>query len=172
MDNFGVHFRIDRPELYAPLADIFQELKQSKESEDFGVPSDWKEKLHPEVASLLFTLTDEECAIDHHLRSTNPIIITPPQDAIGSAWDFGAILDTVEMGDYQLVEIATRDDQTAELRIEPYGYPYGGIGAFIALAEAHGMYVIGTNEYGKYEPRGETVSGHGRPRRRWWQFWR
>ncbi|MCC8624677.1 hypothetical protein [Xanthomonas vesicatoria] len=74
-----------------------------------------------------------------------------PHDAVGSSWDFGEILDAMERGDYQLREIEKVDDQTAELRIDPHGYPYGGIGAFIALTEAYGMHVLGTNEYGKYD---------------------
>ncbi|MCW1977972.1 hypothetical protein [Xanthomonas campestris] len=172
MDSIGVYFRIDRQDLYVPFVEIFQELKQSKDTEDFGDPSDWKEKLHPEVASRLFTLSDEERASDHHLRSTRPIVITSPQDAIGSAWDFGAILDAVKMGDYQLRDLEKVDDHTAELRIDPHGYPYGGIGAFIALTEAHGMHVLGTNEYGKYEPRDVVELMQGLSAKKWWQFWR
>ncbi|MGV7174553.1 hypothetical protein [Xanthomonas axonopodis] len=172
MHSIGIFFRIDRQDLYVPLVEIFQELKRSKDTEDFGSPLDWKGKLHPEVASRLFTLSDKERAADHHLRSTRPIITMSPHDAVGSSWDFGEIFDAVERGDYQLREVEKVDGHTAELRIDPHGYPYGGIGAFIALTEAHGMHVLGTNEYGKYEPRDVLELVQGSSAKKWWQFWR
>jgi hypothetical protein len=41
----------------------------------------------------------------------------------------------------------------AEMHINPHAYPYGGVGALIALAEAYGFIVLGVNEYGEYESR-------------------
>jgi len=172
MDNFGIRFRIDRPDLYAALEDAFADLKRAKDEEAFGNAGDWKQKLHPEVAPRLFALSDEERVMDHHLRSVRPVVITSPQEAIGSCWDFGAILDAVEMGDYQLLESKRIDDHTVELRIDPHGYPYGGLGAFIALAEAHGMHVLGVNECGEYESRTALTGQHRGRARKWWQFWR
>jgi hypothetical protein len=61
---------------------------------------------------------------------------------------------------------------TAELRIDPEAYPYGGIGALVALVEAHGMYVLGVNEYGRYQPRSELTSEVTTASRKpWWKFW-
>lgn len=176
MEAFGVHFRIDRQELYGPLTDAFHALRRAKDAEEFGVPDDWRIRLHPDVAARLFTLTAEQRAEDHQTRTTNVILVTPPQDAVGSSWDFGAILDSLEMGDYHLLEIVARGDGTAELQIDPHGYPYGGLGAFIAFLEAHGMCVLGVNESGQYEVIYRTThvaQTQGTIRRKkWWQFWR
>lgn len=167
MKAFGVHFRVDRPDLYGPLSDIFCALKHAKENDEFGSPEDWKAKLDPQVVARLFNLTADERAHDHHMRSTHVVVVTPPQDAVGSNWDFGAILDSVDMGDYQLSAVTARGDGTAELQIDPHGYPYGGIGAFIGMLEAHGMTVLGVNECGAYEP----VAREARRTKKWWQFW-
>jgi hypothetical protein len=49
------------------------------------------------------------------------------------------------------------DESHAEMQIDPSSYPYGGVGPFIALAEAFGFTVIGVNECGRYEPRDELI---------------
>lgn len=43
------------------------------------------------------------------------------------------------------------------MRLNPYGYPHGGVGPLIALAEAFGFTVLGVNECGKYESRSELL---------------
>ncbi len=52
-------------------------------------------------------------------------------------------------------------DDMAEMRINPHAYPYGGLGPFIALAEAFGFTILGVNEYGKYQSREELLDGAG-----------
>lgn len=51
------------------------------------------------------------------------------------------------------------EDGIAEMRIDPHAYPYGGVGPFIALAEAFGFRVLGVNEYGEYQSREELLGG-------------
>jgi len=48
-------------------------------------------------------------------------------------------------------------DGVAEMHINPQAYPYGGVGPLIALAEAFGFTVLGVNECGQYESRGELL---------------
>ena len=89
--GFGVHFRVDQPALFEPLVCLFAALKQAKATGDFGVASEWKVRMPPDVCARLFALTDEERAIRHEVRSSHVILITSPQDAIGSHWDFGTL---------------------------------------------------------------------------------
>jgi hypothetical protein len=172
--GFGVHFRVDQPGLFEPLVSLFAALKEAKTSSEFGNASEWKVRMHPDVCTRLFAQTEEERAIRHEVRSSHIILVTSPQDAIGSYWDFGDILDCLENGEYDLLEIVRREDDSAELLIDPHAYPYGGIGCFIGLVEAHGMHVLGSVEYGKYEPRTEPLSHSGAapPAKKWWQIWK
>lgn len=172
--GFGVHFRVDEPGLFEPLVSLFAALKEAKASSDFGDASEWKVRMHPEVSARLYALTEEERATRHEVRSSHVILVTSPQEAVGSHWDFGDILDCLENGEYDLLKVVRREDGSAELLIDPHAYPYGGIGCFIGLVEAHGMHVLGFVEYGKYEARIESPScpGAATPAKKWWEIWK
>ena len=49
-------------------------------------------------------------------------------------------------------------DSLGELRVDPHGYPYGGLNGLIALAEGFGFKVVGVNECGVYESFGADGS--------------
>jgi hypothetical protein len=174
MEYFGVHFRIDREDMFPSLVAVFDALKTAKIADEFPDIQEWLPLLHSEARTHFYWPSPDEQAELAVARATRPVIITEPSEAIGQEWDFSSLLDAVRNGEYQMLEVAKVSDETAELRINPESYPYGGIGAFIALIEAHGMYVLGVNEYGKYQPRAEFVSsvsntkGTNKP---WWKFW-
>jgi hypothetical protein len=172
--GFGVRFTVDAPDLFEALVELFAALRQAKASGNFGDASEWSARMHPAAASRLLALPEEERALRHEARASQVILITSPQDALGSYWDFGDILDCIENGDYDLLEIVRRGDGSAELLIDPHGYPYGGIGCFIGLVEAHGMQVLGYVEYGKYEARSgsPSESDTSSPARKWWKLWK
>jgi hypothetical protein len=59
--------------------------------------------------------------------------------------------------DDDLLECEPAGEGVAEMRIEPHAYPYGGVGPFIAPAEAFGFTVLGVNGCGEYESREELL---------------
>lgn len=67
------------------------------------------------------------------------------------------MFEGVEHGEYDLLGCEMIQDGVAEMRIDPYAYPYGGLGPFIALAEAFGFEVLGVKESGRYESRDELL---------------
>jgi len=83
--------------------------------------------------------------------------IGEPSDQLGAIWDIYRVFESIEEGDYELLTCELVAPETAEIHINPNGYPYGGIGPFIALAEAFGFRVLGVNEYGKYQSREELT---------------
>jgi hypothetical protein len=89
---------------------------------------------------------------DHRLEPTLPIAISPPGTFIGARWSFVRILELIDLGEYSLVSCQRTMLDTAELRIEAYSYPYGGLNSLIALVEGFGFKVVGVNECGRYEP--------------------
>src|SRR4051794_6485468 len=72
-------------------------------------------------------------------------------------WDFYRVFESIEEGEYGLLGCERVSDTVGELRIDTYSYPYGGVGALIALAEAFRFEVLGVNECGKYESRTELL---------------
>ena len=175
MEAFGVKFRIERQDLFPSLVATFDALKRAKDSGDFGEPDRWAELLAPEARAHFDWPGEQEGQEQAVLRASHPVAIAAPADALGREWDFPSLLAAIENGEFSLLEIARLPDGTAELRINPEAYPYGGIGSFIALVEAHGMYVLGVNEYGRYQPREELqealVASTPTRRRPWWRFW-
>ncbi len=169
-----MYFRIDREDMFPFLVAMFDALKEAKRTGDFPEVSEWLPLIHPNVRAHFYWPPAEELSVVAEIRATRPIIIMEPSDAIGDEWDFGSILDAVKNGEYQMLEIVKTSSNAGELRIDPEAYPYGGIGAFIALIEAHGMHILGINEYGKYQPRSELVSSEPKEKGRdkpWWKFW-
>lgn len=175
MEAFGVRFRIDRQDLFPALLAMFDELKQAKDSGRFGEADRWAERLAPEARTHFDWPSRQEQKEHAAVRASHPVAITEPADALGQGWDFPSLLAAIESGEYSLTEIVQLADGTAELRINPEAYPYGGLGCFIALVEAHGMYVLGVNEYGEYQSREKllesTDASASSKRKPWWKFW-
>jgi hypothetical protein len=176
MQAFGVNFRVDQEDLFPSLVSVFEVLKEAKSSEDFSDAKTLEVQLSAEVKSHFYWPTDQEKVDAEEARANLPIRITEPSEALGGKWDLGSLLHAIENGEYNLLEIIKTSDSTAELRIDPEAYPYGGIGAFMALVEAHGMHILGVNEYGKYQSREELlglpeINDRPASKKSWWRFW-
>ena len=176
MQSFGVNFRVDREDLFHSLVSVFDALKQAKSLEDFSDSKTLEAQMSVEVRSHFYWPTEQEKVDGEEARANRPIRITEPSEALGGKWDLGSLVHAVENGDYNLLEIIKTSESTAELRIDPEAYPYGGIGAFMSLVEAHGMHILGVNEYGKYQSREELEGSPenkdgGSSKRPWWRFW-
>jgi len=155
MEAFGIRFTVQNLERFASLQTLFAALKQDKESGTFRDPGAWK-ALVPDDIKINFTWPTAE-ARNVWLADRPVIIIGDPSDQLGTTWDFYRVFESVEEGDYALLTCELVDSTTAEIRIDPFAYPYGGVGPFIALAEAYRFRVIGVNEYGKYQSREELA---------------
>lgn len=173
MEAIGVRFAVHDRERFANLQTLFGALKNDKDAGAFRDPEAWK-SLVPDDVKPKFTWPSEESR-KAYLAHRPPIIIGEPSDQLGAVWDFYRVFESVEEAEYELLACELVDSETAEMRINPSAYPYGGIGPFIALAEAYGFRILGVNEYGKYQSREEligekvkTVSLREKP---WWQFW-
>jgi hypothetical protein len=155
MKAFGIRFTAQDPERCASLQTLFAALKQDKESGAFRDADAWKAFV-PDDVRIKFRWPTAEA---HRARLVDrpTIIIGNPSEQLGATWDFYRVFESVEEGEYQLLACELVDSATAEIRIHPFAYPYGGIGPFIALAEAFGCRVVGVNEYGMYQSREELT---------------
>jgi hypothetical protein len=119
--------------------------------------------------------TDQERQEWQERRPYTPIAISPPQHQLSQRWNFYRIFEAFEDGEYDLLSCEMTAPDVAEMRIETWAYPYGGLGCMIAMAEAFGFEVLGVNECGRYEGREElpTIQQSSPPsQRRWWEFWK
>ncbi len=91
------------------------------------------------------------------VRNSTPVLVSEPSDQLGAQWDFYRVFEAIEESEYALLQCVMVDAGVGEMQIDPHSYPYGGVGPFIALAEAFGFRILGVNEYGKYQTREELL---------------
>lgn len=155
VQDFGIRFATNNSARLASLQALFEELKKDKDAGLFRDPDAWKVLVPDEIKPNFAWPSAEERKA--YLERMPPVIIEHPSNQLGAKWNFYRVFESVAEGDYELLGLEIIDDATAEIRINPKGYPYGGLGPFIALAEAYRFQVIGVNEYGKYESREELI---------------
>jgi hypothetical protein len=162
MEEFGIRFSVTNQTQFASLVVLFDRLKLDKVAGVEGTPEAWS-ALVPEDVRRHFGVPNDE-ARQRRIADRPPIIIREPSEQLGATWDFYRVFESIEEGDYDLLACEMVAPNTAEIHINPHGYPYGGVGPFIALAESYGFHILGVNEYGKYQSREEllgAVARHG-----------
>eukprot|EP00456_Euglypha_rotunda_P009131 TRINITY_DN1194_c0_g1_i24.p1 TRINITY_DN1194_c0_g1~~TRINITY_DN1194_c0_g1_i24.p1 ORF type:complete len:180 (-),score=30.51 TRINITY_DN1194_c0_g1_i24:16-555(-) len=159
MEAFGVRFAVNDPQRFEALRSLYAEIKRDKDSEQFRDPSEWVRLVPDAVKGRFSWPTAEERAHWLGIRDSVVVAIPNPPEQLGAEWDFFRVFEAVEEGDYDILECECPEPGIGELRIDPHGYPYGGVGPLIALVEGFGFTVLGVNECGVYESRERLLGG-------------
>jgi hypothetical protein len=160
MEAFGVQFRVNDEQRFRELCALYSEIKHDKDADAFRDPAEWVALVPDAIKANFEWPTAEERERWLSVRDSTPILIADPNQQIGARWDFYRVFESFEEGDYVMLECERVSDSIGELRIDPcFGYPYGGVGPLIALAEAFGFQVLGVNESGQFESRDELLRG-------------
>jgi hypothetical protein len=159
MEAFGVQFRINDDQRFAELCKLYAEIRRDKEAGKFRDPRDWVAMVPDAVKAAFDWPTSQERQRWIAVRPSTPIIVPDPNRLIGARWDFYRVFESFEEGEYQVLGCARVDASVGELQINPFAYPYGGIGPLIALAEAFAFEVLGVNECGEFESRAQLLGG-------------
>jgi hypothetical protein len=161
MKAFGVRFAVNAPERFEILRALFTEVKRDKDAGQFRDPTEWVGLVPDEIKARFSWPTPEERAHWLTVRNSTIVVVPEPSQQLGSVWDFYRVFEAIEESEYDLLGCEMAGEGAAEMRIDPHAYPYGGVGPFIALAEAFGFPVLGVNEYGRYESREVLLGGAG-----------
>jgi hypothetical protein len=153
MEEFGVRFRVIDPFRFQQFCSLFNEIKKDKDTGNFRAPEMWLSCVPNDVKDALILLTSEERDEWQQVRSETVVRVPSPSDSIGRTWVFDRVFESIEECEYSLLRCQMVAADVAEIHVDPYGYPYGGVGAWIVLVEAFGFFVLGVNEYGQYESR-------------------
>jgi hypothetical protein len=137
-------------------------LKRDKQADKFRNPSDWIPLVPEAIRGNFNWPTAKEREHWRSIRDSVCLASNSPPQQVGNVWDFYSVFGAVETGEYDLIACEMTAVENAEIRIDPWAYPYGGVGPFVALAEAYGFKVLGLNSYGKYESREELLKHQGR----------
>jgi hypothetical protein len=157
MEAFGVRFAVSDQQKFEMLHGLFEEIKKDKDSGAFREVAAWAVLVPDDVKSRFSWLTNEEREWWRAKRNSAVVAVPEPADELGGVWIFDRVFEAIEESEYSLLACVTVAGGIAEMQIIPDAYPYGGVGPFIALAEAFGFQVLGVNEYGKYQSREELL---------------
>lgn len=163
MESFGIQFRINNQRRFDELASLWAQIKHDKDTGTFRSPSDWA-KLIPDAVKANFRWPTAQ-ARSHWktIRHSSITAVASPQHQLSQQWDFDRIFESIEESCYEVLGCERVLDSVGELQINPNdGYPYGGVGPLIALAEGFGFEVLGVNECGRFETRAELLNSQKR----------
>jgi len=162
MKAFGVQFRIHDNQRFGELVTLFREIGNDKDCGLFRDARRWLSLVPDAIKTQFEWPTATERARWLMARGSTPIRIADPHQQLGARWDFYRVFESIEEGDYSVLGCESVGNSVGELRIDPNGYPYGGVGPLIALAEAFGFEILGVNECGRLETRAELLAARGR----------
>jgi hypothetical protein len=137
MEAIGIRFAVNDAQRFEALHSIFRKLKHSKGTGEFPDPEHWTRLVPDDVKGQFSWPTSEERNHWLSVRDSTSIAIPEPSQQLGSTWDFYRVFESVEEGDYDLLSCEMTGHGVAEMQIDPHGYPYGGVGPFIALGPAN-----------------------------------
>ncbi len=158
VEEFGVKFNSGSDVHFEALKRLFEAVKKDKDDESSRDESEWINFIPEELRPNFIWPTEVERSEWQDFSKDKPVAIPDVAHQLSEKWDFYSIIDAFHNGDYDLLK-CERIAESYEMHIYPYGYPYGGIGPLIALAEGFGFQVVGVNEYGKYLDRSELKIG-------------
>ena len=150
MTAFGVQFTFDDFGRFQELATLIAELKRDKDADGFRDPQLWLPPVPDAIKARFNWPTQQEREQWLGIRGSTVIMFPDADQMLGQRWDFYRVFESVEEGDYAIHGCERVREGVGEIRINPNAYPYGGLGPFIALAEAFGFKVLGVNECGRF----------------------
>lgn len=160
MEAFGVQFHINDEQRFGELCSLYAEIKHDKDAGKFRDPAEWVALVPDRVKANFEWPTAEERERWVAVRDSTVIAVPESNEQLGAKWDFYRAFEAFEAGEYLVLDCVRVGESVGELRIDPcFGYPYGGVGPLIALAEAFGFEITGVNECGRFETRAELL-GH------------
>jgi hypothetical protein len=148
--EFSVHSR----ERLRDLERIVVELRREKGSDRRRRVEELEALFDAEASSRLLWPTGPERARRRHDLATRPVIEIPTDQTVGLRWDLDSLVHAVMEGEYELLGCEPAAAGKARLEFRALAYPYGGVGALVALVEAFGFTVTGIDDGTGYLPVG------------------
>jgi hypothetical protein len=157
MKAIGVRFGYRDASLFRALCTLITEIAKEKGGSGLRDPDYWAAFLPAGVRDRFVWPSAEERKTWAITRFTIPVAERYPAGAFGSPWNFFRVIEAIDDGVYTILGCKSISPFVAEIRIDPWSYPYGGLGPFVALVEAYGCFVFGLNESGEYLRREDML---------------
>jgi hypothetical protein len=128
---------------FALLLAVTEELRRDKDAEAIDAESPkWRNFFDERALAHFWWPTDEERAEWTRRWFATPVETRFTDPALEHPWDFESLVDAFANGEYQLLGLRRVDPTRARFELDPYAFPYGGLGCVIALIEAFDLRVL------------------------------
>jgi hypothetical protein len=137
------------------LTEFFALLKVAKDDDELADEGLLSAYLTDKERLYFWDPTPAEMSEWNELWFSTPLPKRHSAEMPSPPWHFGSMLEAVSDGDYDLVGVFPKGSNHS-LAFNPRGYPYGGTGGLVALAECFGHRVVGIDDgtgYAIYVPR-------------------
>lgn len=154
MDYCHVEFEPKDEPSRRRLVEFFAMLKTAKESTAHPDEGPLIEYLSEAERSYFWNPSPEELAEWNEEWFSAPLPKRHSAEMAMPPWDLESLLEAFWNGDYELVGVLSENNRHF-IAFNPHGYPYGGTGSLIALAESFGHKVLGVEDgtgYVSYVP--------------------
>jgi hypothetical protein len=141
-----VEFVVHSQERLRQLQRVVVELQRVKTTAAKGPPCEFQPLFDEEALSHFVRHTPDQWAQRLHDLGTRPVVLTPTDQAVGQRWDFDSMVHAIMDSEYELLGCEPSLGGRARLSFRALAYPYGGVGALVALVEAFGFTVAGIED--------------------------
>jgi len=141
-----IEFTAHSPARFPALRKAFAELKRDKDADDWRTNDDLLRFFDGESLSHFYWPENDERIQRLEDLRTRPVIITPTRQTRRQLWDFDSLIHAFVNGEYELLGCEMTHSGNARLNFHALAYPYGGVGCMVALVEAFGCTVTGTDD--------------------------
>jgi hypothetical protein len=149
-----VAFRVNNAARFDALCAAFAAIKHDKDTGAWRAEEEWLAVFDDEALAHFWWPTKEELEAQRRRWESAPIperLYDP--ELLPPSWDFLAMLDAFNNGEYDLLECRRVDADQGRLEFAPHAFPYGGTGCFQMLLRAFGFEVTGEDDGTGYRRR-------------------
>ncbi len=141
-----IEFVAHSQERLRQLQRVVIELQRGKTAAEQGPEGEFQRLFDEEALSHFAWPTPTQRAQRLNDLRTRPVVLTPTDQAIGQRWDFDSMVQAIMEAEYDLLACEPSPGGKARLSFRAQAYPYGGVGALVALVEAFGFTVTGIED--------------------------
>jgi hypothetical protein len=139
MHAIGVCFEVVDENQFKSLQTLFREIKLDKQADKFRNPNDWIALVPGPVRGNFNWPTAQERAHLLSIRDSVLIAVHSPSQQVGAMWNFYSVFEAIESAEYDLIECEMTEATTAEMRINPWAYPYMAV----SVHSSHSLKLMG-----------------------------
>lgn len=165
MEYCYIKFTIANAAAMKALCAIFDDLKTQKANGTLQPDAKWKSYFTNEQLRTFWSPSPEELAAWQRVWDATPVPARFTDPKLSTPWCFDSMLEAIQNGEYELVEIRQIDNDQACLDFDPQAYPFGGAESLQALIESFGHKVIGFDDGTGYVAKTAEMSPG------WSEYW-